>query len=42
MEIVPVFTKHLYTVRYDENDPDEFDKLFTQWTDIEYLEEFFL
>lgn len=42
MEIVPIFAKHLFAVRYDEDDPDEFEKLFTQWSDIEYLEEFFL
>ena len=41
MEIVPIFAKHLFAVRYDEDDPDEFEKLFTQWSDIEYLEEFF-
>ncbi len=41
MEIVPIFAKHLYAVRYSEGDPDEFEKKFMQWSDIEYLEEFF-
>ncbi len=42
MEIVRIFADHyLYAVRYDPNDPDEFEKLFNSWNDIEHLEEFF-
>jgi hypothetical protein len=41
MEIVRIFAPHLYAIQYDPNGPDEFDKLFKSWNDIEYLEGFF-
>lgn len=41
METVPIFANHLYTVRYSEGDPDEFERKFMQWSDIEYFEDVF-
>ncbi|NQU80763.1 MAG: hypothetical protein HQ543_04535 [Bacteroidetes bacterium] len=31
----------LLSVHYDDKDYDEFSKIFDQWTDVEYLEDFF-
>ncbi len=41
MEIVRIFADCLYAVRYDSEEADEFERLFDQWQDIEYLENFF-
>jgi len=41
MEIVPIFAKHLYAVRYSEGEPDESEKKFVQWSDIEYFDDEF-
>ncbi len=41
MEIVRIFANHLYAVRYEPKKPDEFEKLFNSWNDIEHLEDFF-
>jgi hypothetical protein len=36
-----IVDKSLYAVRFDGNATDEFRKLFEQWSDIEFLYEFF-
>ena len=43
MEFVRIFDKEnsLLSVIYDNENLDEFAKIFDQWTDIEYLEDFF-
>lgn len=41
MEIVRIFADCLYAIRYDSEEADEFERLFDQWQDIEYLEGFF-
>ncbi len=43
MEIVPIFADDncLLTVRYDDENADEFTRLQDSWTDVEYLENFF-
>jgi len=43
MEFVRIFDDQdsLLTVKYDGQDEDEFTKIFDQWTDIEYLDNFF-
>jgi hypothetical protein len=43
MEFVCIFDANtsLLTVHYEENSIDEFSRLFRDWTDIEYLEDFF-
>jgi len=43
MEFVRIFEDEdsLLTVKYDGQDEDEFAKIFKNWTDIEYLNNFF-
>lgn len=43
MEIVRIFDDEdcLLSVQYDENKQDEFSRIFEDWTDIEFLENFF-
>lgn len=43
MEIVRIFGDEdsLLSVQYDENEQDEFSRIFEEWTDIEFLENFF-
>jgi hypothetical protein len=41
MKIVSTFVEGLYAFRYDGQWLDELEKLFEQWSDIEYLETFF-
>jgi hypothetical protein len=43
MNFVRIFADEdcLLSVHYDHEDHDEFSKIFDQWTDIEYLEDFF-
>jgi hypothetical protein len=42
MEIVPIFANEmtfegLYAIRYHPDDDDEFERLFSSWSDVEYL-----
>ena len=43
MKFVPIFDDEdcLLSTKKDNEKQDEFSKIFDQWTDIEYLEEFF-
>jgi hypothetical protein len=41
MEIVSIFGKNLFAIRYTGEDKDEFSRVFELWQDAEYLEEFF-
>lgn len=41
MELVPIFDKVLYAIKYEGETKDEFRRLFDLWADPEYLEEFF-
>ena len=43
MKFVPLFDDEdcLLSTKKDNEKQDEFSKIFDQWTDIEYLEEFF-
>ena len=44
MEIVCIFDIHnqgLFSIEYDNEPTNEFDRLFALWNDIKYLEEFF-
>jgi hypothetical protein len=40
MEVVYIFA-NLYAIRYQDDDPDEFEKAFDLWNDPSYLYEFF-
>lgn len=41
MKIVSIFAGKLYAFQYDDESHDEFNRLFDQWTDLIYLEDFF-
>ena len=41
MEIVPIFGKNLFAIKYAGETKDEFSRLFEVWQDSEYLEDFF-
>jgi hypothetical protein len=41
MEIVSIFGKNLFAIKYTGETKDEFSRLFELWQDSEYLEEFF-
>ena len=41
MEIVSIFGKNLFAIKYSGKIKDEFSRLFELWQDAEYLEEFF-
>lgn len=41
MEIIPIFGKNLFAIKYAGETKDEFSRLFELWQDSEYLEEFF-
>ncbi len=41
MEIVCIFENCLWATKYTDKGPDEFERLFELWQDIEYLEQFF-
>ncbi|MCX6170172.1 MAG: hypothetical protein NTX65_12575 [Ignavibacteriales bacterium] len=44
MQIVTIFetqNQALFSFKYDDQETDEFDRLFDQWQDLEYLEDFF-
>jgi hypothetical protein len=41
MEIVSIFDKNLFAIKYAGEVKDEFSRLFELWQDAEYLEEFF-
>lgn len=39
--ILPIVEKNLIGVKYADNEKEEFERLFENWTDIEYLNGFF-
>lgn len=42
MKIVEIFPPYLYSVQYgDDDEPDEYHRLFSLWTDVEYVDSFF-
>ena len=40
MDIVTIYEGHLYSIQYDENDENEFDRLFDEWNDVEAVLQF--
>ena len=36
-----IVNNSLYSMKYDENEQDEFQRIFNEWNDIEFLESFF-
>lgn len=41
MKIVPIFAGTLYSFKYEGHSLDEYERLFDEWNNILYLEEFF-
>ncbi|TLU98886.1 hypothetical protein [Dyadobacter luticola] len=41
IELVQIVPEHLYAVRYEGNEQNEYDRIFDSWDDIEYLDQFF-
>jgi len=41
MEIVRIFGDNLLSIKYETSEDDEFYKAFSNWTDAEFLENFF-
>jgi len=41
MKIVNIFADFLYSVKFCNNEEDEFQRLFELWQDVEFLEKFF-
>ncbi len=40
MELFPIFASKLYSIKYDEEAENEFDRLFKLWANIEYVSDF--
>lgn len=41
MEIEKIYPPYIYSVRYDHKEENEYDSLFSQWYDLDYLGNFF-
>lgn len=37
MEIIEIYPPFLYSIKYDEMDDNEYDRLFSQWNDVNYV-----
>ena len=42
MDIIEIYKPYLYSVQYDNEDENEFDRLFQQWSDLEYVTHFMM
>lgn len=40
MEIIPIYPPYIYSISYDGEDENEFDRLFDLWNDMEYVTSF--
>lgn len=40
MEIIAIFPPYIYSIKYDGQDENEFDRLFAEWNDVENVTEF--
>ncbi len=41
MEIVEIYSDSLYSIQFDEEDLNEFDRVFKEWHDLNFLVKFF-
>ena len=41
MEIVEIYEDWLYSIQFDEEDLNEYARVFKEWHDLDYLEKFF-
>lgn len=42
MEIVEIYGDWLYSIQFDEEDLNEYTRVFKEWHDLDYLENFFI
>lgn len=42
MEVIEIYKPYLYSVQYDNEDENEFDRLFQQWNDLEFVTRFMM
>lgn len=40
MDIVDIFPPHIYSIRYDDEEDNEYDRLLDNWNDSEYVTNF--
>lgn len=40
MEIIEIYSNHLYAIQYEEGEENEFDRLFDEWNDMEKVVKF--
>lgn len=41
MEIVEIYQDYLYSISFDEEDLNEYSRVFSEWHDLDYLINFF-
>lgn len=41
LEIVEIYENWLYSIQFDEEDLNEYVRVFKEWHDLDYLEKFF-
>lgn len=41
MEIIEIYPPYIYSVKYDGNDENEFDRLLDEWNDVSFVVDFF-
>lgn len=41
MEIVPIYSPYIFSIQYDEQEENEYDRLFDLWNDVSYVIKFF-
>ena len=41
MEIIPIYPPFIYSIQYDEEEENEFDRLFNLWDDVTFVTQFF-
>lgn len=42
MEIIAIFPPHIYSVKYDDKDSNEYDRLFDEWNDLTSVLDFLM
>jgi len=40
LEIIAIYRQYIYSIQYDDQEENEFDRLFDLWNDVEYLTQF--
>ena len=40
MEIIAIYPQYIYSIQYDDQKENEYDRLFDLWNDVEYITQF--